>query len=67
MNTLDKKYFLITHYENYNGGTNNLQVSRICEGAAGWTHIKRFTSLNNNAKATAKRWAKRNNYALVSY
>lgn len=61
------KHFLITNYENHNGGVLNLQVSKICQGAAGWSHIKMFTSTKGKAKSRAKAWAKKNNIELMSY
>lgn len=61
------KHFLITNYENYRGGINNLQVSRICAGAAGWSHIKQFTSQKGKAKTRAKAYAKKNSIDLIAY
>lgn len=41
---------IITTYENYSGGINNRQVSRI---VSGYETVKIFTSLNSNAHKRA--------------
>jgi len=47
-----------THYENYQGGINNLQVSRV---VIGYLTIKLFKSLDRAAHLKAEKYISRNN------
>jgi len=50
-----------THYENYQGGVNNLQISRVVKG---YVTEKVFRSLGNTAHLKADSYIKKHNSKL---
>jgi len=62
---MQQKYYILTHYVSWNGGTNNVQVSRIVPVGRAWGFIKLFTSEKEMAEVRAKRWAKKENLVVI--